>query len=89
MDTEKVIKNHTQKSKQVRKLKKDVKRLTANQIPLSLVKEKLDYEKKHKVDACDYQGLDSFDDEGWGRAEARREARIQLLEELIRESKKG
>lgn len=80
---EKIIQDHARKSKQVKELKKTVKRLSVDKVSMPYLKEKLAWEKKHEVNSRDYQNLEYFDNEGYGRAEARREARIQLLEELI------
>lgn len=85
MNTDKIVKDHARKSKQVKELKKTVKRLSINKMPLALLKHKLAVAERTKVDPRDYQGWDYFDDEGYGRAESKREGRIELLKELISE----
>lgn len=87
MNKDKIIEDHARKSKQVRELKKTVKRMAVNKVSIVLLKQKRALEVQKEVDARDYQGWDNFDDEGYARAVAKREARIELLNELIREAK--
>ncbi|WP_442637857.1 hypothetical protein [Rossellomorea marisflavi] len=89
MNADKIIQDHARKSRQVKELKKTVKRLSVDKVSLSYLKEQLALEKTRKVNSRDFQNMGYFDDEGYGRAEARREARIQLLEELIFNSERN
>ncbi|UUV47125.1 hypothetical protein [Bacillus phage vB_BanS-Thrax5] len=79
-DIGRIVKDHAVKSDMVRVLKKKAK----NSISINILKEHLAWEKEHEVDARDFVGWCEFDDEAYGKAIARKEARIQLLEELIR-----
>ncbi|UGO50651.1 hypothetical protein PQE68_gp060 [Bacillus phage vB_BanS_Sophrita] len=79
-DIGRIVKDHAVKSDMVRVLKKKAK----NSISINILKEHLSWEKEHEVDARDFVGWCEFDDEAYGKAVARKEARIQLLEELIR-----
>jgi len=76
---DKIKNDHQNKSEQVRKLKKKLK----NRIPISKVKEMLSLEKRNEVNSNHYAGWSNFDDEGYDRACVKREARIELLEQLI------
>ena len=88
MTTEQIIiRDHKFKSDKLKKAKQEIKKLRKGSINVSVLERKLRYEKAKEVNSLDYMGLDEFDDEGFGRAEARREARIELLENLIREAK--
>lgn len=89
MNQEKIIHDHKRKSKQLKALKKIRKRDAQNKIPLKRLEDLLLREKNRTIRGMDYQGDNYFDDEGFGRAEARREARIELLESLIRSAKTG
>ncbi|AMQ66489.1 hypothetical protein BH753_gp007 [Bacillus phage Shbh1] len=79
------------KSKQVIKLRKKL----GTRIPLSKLEEMLKYEKSYKIDGRDYYGVhgydddddDDDDDDGYTIDSTRKEARIELLEELIRSIK--
>ena len=73
--------DHKRKSAQLRKMKKKMKR----RIPISKLEERLAQEKNSNVDWRDYRGWNGVDDHAYGRAVGQREARIELLEELIRE----
>ncbi|UGO50912.1 hypothetical protein PQE70_gp059 [Bacillus phage vB_BanS_Nate] len=76
----KIWKDHMAKSDMVRVLKKKLK----NRISINTLKEHLAWEKKYEVDARNYDGWEEFDDEGYARAVAKKETRIELLEQLIR-----
>lgn len=76
----KIWKDHKAKSDMVRVLKKKLK----NRISINTLKEHLAWEKEHKVDVRAYDGWEEFDDVGYGKALAKKEARIELLEQLIR-----
>lgn len=90
MDTEKVKKDHKKKSNQVKKLQRKLKNKTKNTIPLSTLKKMLLLEKQYKMDHLDYYSWGSYDDQGYRIDQGKKEAKIELLEELIRmtESKK-
>lgn len=75
-----IWKDHKAKSDMVRVLKKKLK----NRISINTLKEHLTWEKEHEVDARDFVGWCEFDDEAYGKAVAKKEARIELLEKLIR-----
>uniref|UniRef100_A0AB39C7G0 Uncharacterized protein n=1 Tax=Bacillus phage KoopaTroopa TaxID=3234046 RepID=A0AB39C7G0_9CAUD len=75
-----IANDHKVKSDMVRVLKDKLK----NRISINTLKEHLAWEKKHEVDARNYDGWEEFDDVGYGKALAKKEARIELLEELIR-----
>jgi predicted outer membrane protein len=76
----KIRADHEKKSKQLRELKKKMR----NRIPISKLKEMLAHEKRYKVNWQDYHGWNGVDDDAYSIDVARQEARIQLLEELIR-----
>lgn len=82
--TDKIKKDHKRKSDQVKELRKSLKNKTKNTIPLAKLKDMLAKTKRYEVDARDYDGLNHFDDAGFDRADAKRDARIELLEEIIR-----
>ncbi|MDS7057190.1 hypothetical protein NXG04_07810 [Klebsiella pneumoniae] len=79
-DIGRIVKDHAVKSDVVRVLKKKAK----NSISINTLKEHLAWEKTHEVDVLAYDGWEEFDDVGYGKALAKKEARIELLEELIR-----
>lgn len=76
----KILRDHMVKSDIIRVLKKKLK----NRISINTLKEHLAWEKEHEVDARDFVGWCEFDDEAYGKALAKKEARIELLEKLIR-----
>lgn len=63
---------------------KTLKKKLKNRIAISKLEEMLIHEKRNDVDPNHYTGIYEFDDEGYGKAIAKREARIELLEEIIR-----
>lgn len=75
----KLLEDHKKKSNIIKKLKKKLK----NRISINTLKEYLSWGKEHEVDARDFVGWGEFDDEAYGKAIARKEARIELLEKLI------
>lgn len=76
--------NHKAKSKQVQALKKKLR----NRVPIGKIQELLAQEKNQKVNWQDYYGWGEVDDAAYGRAVARQEARVELLESLIRDFEK-
>lgn len=81
---DKIRADHEAKSEQLRKLKHKLK----NRVPISKLKEMLALEKRFEVNSNDYMGWSDFDDEGYERACVKRDARIELLEQLILEHEK-
>lgn len=79
--TDRIITNHKSKSKRVKRLKLKLK----NAISLSKLQDKLAQEELYKIDGRDYYGFDDYDHNGYIRDSATREARIELLKELIQE----
>lgn len=77
---DKIRADHKKKSEQLRVLKKKMK----NRIPISKLKEMLAHENRYKIDWRDYHGWNGVDDNAYSRDVARQEARVELLEELIR-----
>lgn len=73
--------DHKKKSSQLQKLKKKMR----YRIPISKLKEMLVHEKRYRVNWEDYRSWGSVDDNSYSRDVARQEARVGLLEELIRE----
>lgn len=81
MNTSQLIReDHRKKSDQLRKLKKKC----GERIPRSLLIEKLRKEKAYELDYQLYQGACGYDDAGYREDEIRRDARIELLEELLK-----
>lgn len=76
---DRIKKDHENKSKQLRKLKKNMK----SRIPISKIKEMLARDKQYKIDWRDYS-FNGVDDNAYSSDVARREAKVELLEELIR-----
>lgn len=82
MDIEKVIKkSHQAKSNKVKRLERKLKNKTRNSIPLETLENMLSKEEKRTVDPKEYMWDD--DDAGFLRDESRKEARVELLKELI------
>lgn len=77
--------DHKNKSEQLRKMEKKLK----NRIPISKVKEMLEHEKHYEVNSNNYMGWSDFDDEGYAKACAKKEARIELLEQLVKQFDKN
>ncbi|PGP12533.1 hypothetical protein COA01_32460 [Bacillus cereus] len=77
---EKIKKDHTRKSKQVRQLRKKLR----NRLPLAILKKMLAQEERHEVDWRNYCYLDVEDDSGYSKAVTIKETRIKLLKDLIR-----
>lgn len=67
------------KSKQVRKLRKKI----GKRISLQKLQTMLNYENTYEVNALNYMGLYEFEDTAYNKDVARKEARKELLEELI------
>lgn len=82
-----IIRDHKLKSDKLKKAKREIKKLRKGSINVSVLERKLQHEKVNEVNSLTYMGFDGFDDEGFVRAEARQKARIELLENLIREAK--
>lgn len=80
---DKIIKNHKSKSIQVKELKLKLKKT----ISLGKLEAMLAAEKNYKLDGWNYQGLDEYDHKGYDRDHAAKEAKIELLEDLIRQIK--
>lgn len=81
----KIKQDHKKKSTKLKRIKKKLKNKTRNSVPLSILKELLNKEKHHEVNALHH--FNSFmyiDDDSYTKAQHEREARIELLEELIR-----
>ncbi|HDR7066918.1 TPA: hypothetical protein QCW42_004024 [Bacillus cereus] len=85
MESTKIVQDHKKKSDIVRTLKKKLK----NRIAISKLEEMLAHEKRNDVDPNHYTGIYEFDDEGYGKAVAKKEARIELLEDIIRNRRMG
>ena len=77
---DKIKVDHERLSKQVRKYKKKMK----NRIPVTKLKEMLIHEKKYGVDWRDYRGWNGVDERAYSRDVGKQEARVELLEELIK-----
>lgn len=82
-----IIRDHKFKSDKLKKAKREIKRLRKGAINLGVLEDSLRRERANKVDGRMYYGQYGYDDNGYTRDEARREARIELLEDLIREAK--
>lgn len=86
---EKIIQDHQKKSR----LLKEARKRNKNALSVNKLKERLKREQAYEVKASDFYnfnwGESSIDDEGFAKAEAKREARIELLEELIHEVEKS
>lgn len=82
-----IIRDHKFKSDKLKKAKREIKRLRKGAINLGVLEDSLRRELANKVDGRLYYGQYGYDDNGYIRDEARREARIELLEDLIREAK--
>lgn len=80
---DKIRADHKIKSEQLRILKKKMR----NRVPISKLEEMLAHEKRNNVDWRDYHGWGGVDDEAYSKDVARHEARVGLLEELIRKYK--
>lgn len=76
----KIWEDHKVKSDMVRVLKNKLK----SRISIHTLKEYLEWEKKHVIDSTNYADWHHFDELGYQKAVAKKEARIELLEELIR-----
>lgn len=85
---DKVIQDHKDKSIQLKEVKKKLKFKTHNSVPLSTLEQLLKIETKNEVNAMHYSNYSyGIDDVAYGEAEQRKKARIELLEELIRDVK--
>lgn len=82
-----IIRDHKFKSDKLKKAKREIKRLRKGAINLGVLEDSLRRELANKVDGRLYYGQYGYDDNGYIRDEARREARIELLEDLVREAK--
>lgn len=82
-----IICDHKFKSDKLKKAKREIKKLRKGAISISVLEEQLRYEKADTIDGRSYYGQYGYDDNGYIRDEARREARIELLEDLIRKAK--
>jgi hypothetical protein len=82
----KIILDHKKKSNEVRKLKKKLKNKakSRNGVPLSKLQHLLGIERAQTIDHRDYISWGEFDDSGYARENSRKDARIELLEELIK-----
>jgi hypothetical protein len=79
---EEIKKDHTKKSSQLKILKKKLKYKTKNAINRQYLKNLLAKETKYIIDPREYYYSD--DNEGYIKDIARKEARIELLEEILR-----
>lgn len=84
---EAVMKMATELSSKTKLLKK-LKKKWRKAYTVSRLEKILTSKKDKEIDPSDYQGWDTFDDEGYGRATAKREAEIQLLDDLIASKQK-
>lgn len=84
---EAVMKMATELSSKTKLLKK-LKKKWRKAYTISRLAQILVSKKTKEIDPSDYQGWDTFDDEGYGRATAKREAEIQLLDDLIASKQK-
>lgn len=73
---EKIKIDHTRKSNQVKKLKEKLKR----NLPLAKLENLLSIEERNEINWKDYY----YDDEGFSRDSIKKEARIELLKDLIK-----
>jgi len=80
---DKIVEDHQNKSAKLRTLKKKMKNKMKNRIPLSKIQELLEMEQKRKVNPTDFADWDRMDNEAYGAAVASREARIELLKEIL------
>lgn len=83
--SDKIKADHQVKSKKLRRLKKKLK----NRIPISKLQEMLKHEKRYNVNPSDFTGWSDFDDEGYTIACAKKEAKIELLEQIIKDFRKN
>ncbi|MFE8700926.1 hypothetical protein ACFYKX_11725 [Cytobacillus sp. FJAT-54145] len=83
---EKIKQDHTKKSNQVKRLRKKLKKKSQSSLPLSVLEDVLKREERTPIDHREY--FYSGDDGAYTRDAARKEARIQLLKELINEVKR-
>lgn len=81
---EKMAKELRSKTKLLKKLKKKWRKAYS----LSSLEKILASKKQQRVDSSDFQGWSEFDDEGYGRAVARLEGEVQMLEGLIASKQK-
>lgn len=81
---DKIKEDHKKKSAQIRKLKKTLKYKTKTTITLEKLRYMLSQERRHVIDYKDYDGFYGIADKGYVEDCTKREARIELLEEIIR-----
>lgn len=79
-----IIADHKNKSNLVKRLHKKLKKKSKSTVPLEKLKLLLAREEYYKIDPRDYFYDD--DDTGFSKDIGRKEARIDLLKELIKEA---
>jgi hypothetical protein len=83
---EEIKKDHTKKSSQLKILKKKLKHITKNTIKIQDLRNSLAKEKQYTIDPREYYYSD--DNDGYLKDIARKDARIELLEEILRNIEK-
>jgi len=79
---DKMIYNHKTKSNQLKKAKRKLKNKTRNSLPIHELEALLQVEKSERINPQNYMGYDGGD-EGYERDLAAKEARVDLLQNLI------
>ena len=83
---EKILEDHKSKSNKVKKLNKKL----GNAVSLSKIEDKLRKEKSKNINTDDYStSSKGFDLNGYNKAVFEKKVRIELLEEILQENKRG
>lgn len=83
-NVEKIVQDHKSKSIQLKKAKRKVKQMQNESVSVQKLYRALRATESREINHLNYQSFNYFDDEGYMKAVAQREARIALLKQLIR-----
>lgn len=83
-NVEKIVQDHKSKSIQLKKAKRKVKQMQNETVSVHMLIRELRALESREVNHLNYQEFYYFDDDGYMKAVAEREARISLLKQLIR-----
>jgi len=86
---DKIIHNHTTKSNQLKKAHRKLKNKTRNTLDVHELETLLRIEQREKINAQDYMSWGSFEGGAFERDVATKEARVDLLQDLIRRIKEN
>jgi len=79
-----IKRDHKKKSNQLRRVQKKLKNKAKKTLSLDVLKNMLAKEKSQTLDYRDYYSWGEYNENSYRKDDAAKEARIQILEELIR-----